>query len=777
MSVSYPARFGITALALTAVTLVLVLVVLPRRYVLSSGFREAGVSFPVTEPTFTPSETVRRPAPPPPMDRAIGGPEQLSPGTLPGPAEMLWAAVTPLLQTERWEEALPFFRWYLGGHPGDRNVEREYAITLIWAGRAGEAVPVLRRIVAYPGGADRNTELLLARTLRDLGRPGEADAVYRTLWEAEPDPALAAEWARAWAWHERYGEAVVVLCRGRERFPDDPELTVELARTFYALGGLDAASALLASLDEPTLRARQALALRDDVEAALYVPEASPSPAPSRVEEALRARVDGDDERAEALLREALALDESDRAAWQALADLLEYELQDMEGSRSALLRVAGLGGDDPALQLRIARLEMWTDRTEQARDRLDALLARLPARDAAEAAAGSAGSARSAGDAPDPVHRADVLALLGDLARWDGDRPAADRRYREALAADPDHAPAHAGLDALRDEVDRTIRSVETPGPRVTVTTFRDSDDFTRVDLAAGWTGVDGRWVLGATSGSRRLEGFTPAGPFGDLQGAFGSVEVARWWRLGTLRTAAEIGGESVQSGIRNLTFRASVRLLHGGGARTELRYERGPAYPLTVTLQSAAAEVVQNRFSVETSRPLSPRWTLDGLAQIASLSPGDTGADLPSTTRLFGSASAARRLDHRFVAGLEAQVLGYTGAAPTMSDRPLFWDPRTAVSVLPFARWEDRLGGPWSARARLAGGVAAMDERRRDGWTVVPQISGEAGVALESGGLRGGVDLFYLQSRSEGYRAWGLRFTLGAPGVLGLGDPEGSR
>ncbi|MGD2068518.1 MAG: hypothetical protein PVI57_07510 [Gemmatimonadota bacterium] len=774
MSVSYPARFGITALALTAVTLVLVLVVLPRRYILSSGFREAGVSFPVTEPTFTPSETVRRPAPPPPMGRMLGGPDGLSPATVPGPAEMLWTAVTPLLQTERWDEALPFFRWYLGGHPGDRNVEREYAITLIWAGRAGDAVPVLRRLVVDRDGADRDTELLLARTLRDLGRPGEADAVYGTLWEARPDPALAAEWARAWAWHERYGEAVVVLCRGRERFPDDPELTVELARTFYALNGLDAASALLASLDEPTLRARQALALRDDVEAARYVPDAPPTRLPSRVDEALRARMDGDHERAEALLREAVAEDEGDRAAWRALADLLEYELQDMEGSRSALLRVAELGGDDPALQLRIARLEMWTDRTEEARDRLDALLAGLPGGGPGAAAAASAGSD---GTATDPLRRADVLALLGDLARWDGDRPVADRRYQEALRADPRHASAREGLDALRDEAERSIRSAETPGPRVIVTTFRDSDDFTRVDLAAGWRGVDGRWVLGATSGSRRLEGFTPAGPFGDLQGAFGSVEVARWWRLGTLRTAAEIGGESVQSGVRNLTFRASVRLLEGRGANTELRYERGPAYPLTVTLQSAAAEVVQNRFSVQTSRPLSPRWTLDALAQVANLSPGDIGPGLSATTRLFGSTSAARRLDDRFVAGLEVQMLGYTGAAPTMSERPIFWDPRTAVSALPFARWEDRLGGPWSARARLAGGLAAVDERRRDGWTVVPQISGEAGVALESGDLRGGVDLFYLQSRSEGYRAWGLRFTLGAPGFLGLGGPEGSR
>ena len=50
----YLLRFGVTAFLLIAGTLVLVLYVLPERYVLSSGFRESGMSFPQPSTPFVP---------------------------------------------------------------------------------------------------------------------------------------------------------------------------------------------------------------------------------------------------------------------------------------------------------------------------------------------------------------------------------------------------------------------------------------------------------------------------------------------------------------------------------------------------------------------------------------------------------------------------------------------------------------------------------------------------------------------------------------------------
>ncbi|MDH3422536.1 MAG: hypothetical protein OEN00_06060, partial [Gemmatimonadota bacterium] len=55
----YLIRFGGTAFLLISGTLVLVLYVLPQRYVLSSGFRESGISFPTPTTPFVPVPVVR----------------------------------------------------------------------------------------------------------------------------------------------------------------------------------------------------------------------------------------------------------------------------------------------------------------------------------------------------------------------------------------------------------------------------------------------------------------------------------------------------------------------------------------------------------------------------------------------------------------------------------------------------------------------------------------------------------------------------------------------
>ena len=55
----YYLGFGVTALLLVSCTLVLVLVVLPQRYVFGSGFRESGLSFPDPGVPFVPPDAVQ----------------------------------------------------------------------------------------------------------------------------------------------------------------------------------------------------------------------------------------------------------------------------------------------------------------------------------------------------------------------------------------------------------------------------------------------------------------------------------------------------------------------------------------------------------------------------------------------------------------------------------------------------------------------------------------------------------------------------------------------
>jgi hypothetical protein len=90
----YVLGFGFTAFLLGGMTLIMVLVILPRRYVLNAGLRESGISFPSEAAPFIPPQEVRREAPlppPPPPDT------EMAPR---GAGEVFWERVEPLLRGE-----------------------------------------------------------------------------------------------------------------------------------------------------------------------------------------------------------------------------------------------------------------------------------------------------------------------------------------------------------------------------------------------------------------------------------------------------------------------------------------------------------------------------------------------------------------------------------------------------------------------------------------------------------------------------------------------------
>jgi predicted Zn-dependent protease len=750
----YPLRFGTAAFLLIAVTLVLVLFVIPERYVLSPGFRESGANFPAATTPFVPVMALVVTAPPLPVD----------PGAVaPGPAETLWAEVLPLFEAGQPGAAVPLFESYLARYPEDRDARRELVATLLASGRPAEAVPVLRALLR--DASDVELGLVLARTLRDMGRIDEASDEYQHLAEARRyDGALMLEWAQALAWAERHEAAVDVLASALDREPTSIALRVELAQAYYALGRLHDAVALLAAIEADDLSAAGAQDLWSDVLRSYFAlaPEVVPTPPPATLlERAQTARFSGDSGRARALLEEAIADRPNDRSLWLAYADLLEYELADHEGARTALLGAERLGALDPSLQLRLAQLEAWTGRSAQAAERLEALLASLDA--------GAIGSAA--------VPRADVLAFRGDLERWRGDRIGAARSYRMALASDPESQRARDGLAALDAEVAEQVVALEAPGIAGVAYSLADTDDFVRVDAGGAWNEVAGRWVWGGSAGQRWLAGNDLGGLDASRHGTFVDLAVARWWRRGTLRTGFDVGAERLRSSW-DVRVGGSIRHRAGPGSGTELRFVLGPAHPLANTLQSVLADVVQERLSLSHTRPLGERWTLDASLDGARLqsSSADLTADPNATHRLQLAVTAGRTVNRSLTVGLTARGLTFTDEAPsTTTGAVLFWDPAAAVSAAPYARLSHEISPSWRVTGTLSPGLALIDERRPadTGFELVPHVAADVGLRHE-GRLSTALELFYYQGQFTGYRSYGARVTVRAADLSGL---EGAR
>ncbi|MGD2045626.1 MAG: tetratricopeptide repeat protein [Gemmatimonadota bacterium] len=747
----YLFRFGVTAFLLIAGTLVLVLYVLPERYVLNSGFRESGMSFPTPATPFVPGPVVRMaarplPAPPVPTPPAI---------IAPGPAEVFWDELTPLLQAERYEEAIGVFEDYLRDYPGDRDARHEYTVMLLTLGRSEEAVSQLRRLLDEE--EDFDSHLLLARTLREMDRMDEAAVEYRALTRARPDDVdLWLEWAQGHEWIEEYDRAAAVLGEALEIHPDSVPLRVELARVEFSRDGLEQAAALLADLDDRELAEADALSLRDDIVAALTVPELD-EPEPTLLDRARQAREADDFELAAALFEDALREDPDSPETWQAYADFLQYERNDLDGTRNALLEVERLAPDDVRVQYRLAQIEIWTGRNAEARGRLAALL----------------GAVEADPEGAAPVTAADIETALGDLERWNGDRVAAARHYERALEDDPGHLIALDGMAALRAEVGRTLVEVEEPRVGAASYATADTDDFARLDVGGEWVEVEDDWRWGGSAGNRWLDGRTLNGlPAEVQQGVYVDLEAARWWRWATVRTAALFGAQRVL-GEWELSAGAAFTHRASDGSQTDVRYEHGPAYPLTATLQSAVAGVVQDHVSVSHARHLDDRWTMTATADGAWLRAdldSIPGAANGSTTRLQGVLSFGRRLTDDVTLGLSARALGFASAGPVVTDsitsvdHRLFWDPRMAISTGPFARVSHDLSSTWSMTGSLGPGIAFIDERTAPGWDVVPHVSAEAGLRREGERFWTSLDFFFYQGQFDGYRMYGARLSVSA-------------
>lgn len=719
--VPYALAYGLTAGVLLAVTVVLVVIVLPSRYALIADLRESGISFPTSVDAVGFGMPGREPLvepPPPPPEPELG------------PAEAMWIEVDSLLEAGAHEPAVARMEAYLEEHPYDLTVHRARAHTLAAAGRPAAARAAFEELARLSGAPE--DRLALARLLRDAGDVEPAIEQYRNLIAAQPDDLeLRHELARLYMWRERHSEAVAELRRIVAAAPEVGRYRLDLARALYWDDQLEEARAVLAGMPATAPEATAAAELDAEL-ARLLTPPPEPEPEPLTLAEQARAAAAAEDlSAANELYDRAVAESPGDSALARERIDFLQYRQSDLEAAIAALEAYEEQFGLDADARYRLGQLYVWTDRQDDARRHLEALVH----------------------DEPD---RADAWGLLGDVYRYADERGAARDAYERALALDPEETHAVVGIPELDRLRATTIASREEVGLGPSLSLFSDSDDFLRLDLgaAAGW--MSSTYAVDLEAGWRRLEGRDLLGALAEDEGAFATLEVARWWSEASVRTALWLGVDHLDAAGTEPVFGLSVERFGRTGAALGLRYEHGPGYPLTYTLESAAANVMADRLEVSASAPLGADWSVSGVADLARLS-----SDEPTNTRWGGGVTIARRIGPWLTADVGTRLLGFTDPAPAPGrrlywDPSLFWSNTAGVSV----GQSPRTGLGY--RLRLSGGAAWADERdvAEAGW--IPQYGAEAGLTWRSEQTTLDLGTFYRSSREDEYNSFGGELTL---------------
>jgi tetratricopeptide (TPR) repeat protein len=719
--VPYALGYGLTAGVLLAVTVALVVIVLPSRYALVADLRESGISFPTSIDGVGFRVPGREPLIEPPPRREE--PEL-------GPSEALWIEVDSLLAAREYNGAIARMEAYLEEHPDDLTVQRARAHTLAVAGRPAAARAAFEELVRRAGASQ--DRLALARLLRDAGEVEPAIDLYLALIAARPDDlGLRHELARLYLWSERHAEAVAELGQLVAAAPDVGLYRLDLARALYWNDRLEEARAVLAGMPAGAPEAAAAAELDGEL-ARLLAPPPEPEPEPLTLVEQARAAAAAEDlTAASAFYERAVAESPGDSALARERIDFLQYRLADLETTIAALEAYEDRFGLDADARFRLAQLYVWTDREDDARRRLEDLVR-------------------------DEPERADAWGLLGDVYRYADERGAARDAYERATELDPEETHAAAGIPELDRLRTTTISARETIGYGPAVSLFSDSDDFLRLDVGAGAGWIGSTFAVDLTAGWRRLEGRDLLGGLADDQGAFATIEGARWWSEASLRTALRLGVDHLDAAGTEPVFGLSVERFGRTGSAVALRYEHGPGYPLTSTLESTVRDVAADRVEVSASTPLGPDWSLSGAAELARLSGDD-----PTNTRWGGGLTVARRLGPWLAADAGSRLLGFADPAPAPGRR-LYWDPNLF--------WANTVGlslgrtppTGFGYRLRLSGGAAWADERdtAEAGW--IPQYGAEAGLTWRSERTRLDLGTFYRSGREDEYSSVGGELAL---------------
>lgn len=714
----YWVRFSLVMLGFGGFTSAFVLVVLPKRFILQSGLVESGITFE--------SENLPFLAPERGLDVRPTHPRTTESGAAGiGPSEQLWAEVLPLLTAEEYDAALQVFSSYLAGFPNDTDALREYAVTLIRAGQATEAEAVYERLIAA-GRLEYRDDL--ARLLRDRGDMNGALALFRELVADDPDNGeRRLELARTLLWDEQYEKAIAQYRLVRNLVRDFPQLRLELAQALYWNGQADEAFALLLgypSHDSAWPQVKQLLAE--------ILPQVVPQ-APGFGELIGRAIQNGDLHQARALYRRLLLRTPLDSDVWVDWVDFLQYELEDLEAARAALISREERYDLSPDQRYRLAQLHVWTGHEAMAEAELENLL-RL-----------------------DPT-RAEAWALLGDVRRWEGDLLGARSAYQKALAKAADNELALRGMRDIREQVELAIAARDPSGIGPHLAYFQDSDEFNRLDIA-----VRGamRWHttgLVLETGYRYLDGPASGGAaMVEERGPYAELELVRWWRLGTVRTSVRAGVQQIEPFGNEPVVNAAIEVPDAGGTSLQIGYAHGPAYPHTVTIASVLGGVLSDDFRFSAYRAVGKDWSVAGAATVVSLRGGST-----DNWRLGGTVTANRQLNALLAAGFTSRVLTHSRAAPSYGSRRSYWDPSFFWANSLILELRSVAADPWLLFARLTPGFALAREREVVRTQLVPQFGSVAGAEYEKDRFSLEADVAYYRGRAGEYNSLAANLSL---------------
>lgn len=676
----YWVRYLLASAVVLGAVWALVTRVLPPRILPTADFRERAVRFSTDPPDFdAPARVIlrSRPEPAPPAPSAAEPPA----GERMGPRGRLWEQVLPLLEANRFGEAIPLLERYLARHPGDRALRLELARALLRAGRPVESESQFRRLAE---AGEMEGILGLARVHWRRGRDRAAARQLRRALERRPeDGGIRSSLARALRAAGAYGAAADQYRRLIEATGRPEPYRLELARTLLWAGDPRAALAELRTVEGPEARA-----LAGRIGATLSLPAPDPVPVDPLVRARL-AREAGRLQDASSLYRLATDLRPDRSEAWLEWSDLLATRLG-RPGRAAELLEehLAGAPARPAAARRRLARYAAWSGREASARGILEEMArqGRAEPRD---------------------------LLLLADLLRWADRRGPASRYYRRVLSAPgADSAAvsgAERGLRAVRARDRQVVASRDPRRLRVSPGRLDDSDGLGRTDLAAeARFGAGGRDRLTAAAGWTRVEGARVPG-----SGSAGYAEAGylRWLDHATARLALSAGAER-RSGAGAPRLAADLLLLDRVGDRLRVEASRRPAHRLLQSLGALRRGQEATGAAVTVDDRLGRAAGLRASVRADALEDVGAGGNL----RLLGTAAWERAVADRLRLGASTRLLSFTSPAFRAGGRPGYWSPELSWTPSAVVDWRLPAGETgWGLHARLQPGLSVVREHGR--------------------------------------------------------------
>jgi len=414
-------------------------------------------------------------------------------------------------------------------------------------------------------------------------------------------------------------------------------------------------------------------------------------------------------------------------------ADVLQYRIDDPEGALATLRQRGDVVTMDAGDRFRIAQLLVWIGEEEAPAAELERVLAL------------------------DPDH-AEAWALSGELHRWAGNRFQAADAYQLALALDSGNAMALEGLEAVREDTRTAVRFIDGPALSPRLTFFRDTDGFERSELLFRGAMLPYPEALSLTIGMRRMQGFDLDGAARTDEGGAIELTAARWWREGGLRGAFSFGADRSSLAGTEPLVRLRAQLLDLRGWILDAAVGSGPAHTFASTLESAAAGLRARYLRMDAYRQLPGAVELSGSFDGARFS----GMGDP-VNRLGGGLALTRVMTPWLRAGVTSRYVSFSGPAPVLAHRRLFWDPESFWStgaMLELRTPPDR--GPLAVYLRGTPGIALARERGGPGRETVSQFEAEGGLRFTRRGYSISMELFQARGRDGGYVSRG--FSLGA-------------